>query len=161
VAAFCLQAGAEPARAAQPKAVLEGAMKSALRSKIVDAIGELDRPVTSRFEARRRAREAADNAEAVLRSEGYYAGEVEPTVTEFEPSMPVVSVALGRGFVFPSPRSFGSNCRRARGAKGGRSRHGVGGRAGRRAADVVDALRAACSAVQKRGYADVLRRPGK
>jgi len=55
--------------AAQPKATVEGAMKAALKTKLVEAIGETDRPISSRFEARRRAREAAESAEAVLRSE--------------------------------------------------------------------------------------------
>ena len=69
LAALCAQAAAGTATAAQAKAGVEGTMKAALRSKIVDAIGESDRPITSRFEARRRAREAADSAEAVLRSD--------------------------------------------------------------------------------------------
>jgi translocation and assembly module TamA len=45
-------------------------------------VGETDRPIENRFEARRRAREAAEDAIAVLRSEGYYAYDVEPDVGE-------------------------------------------------------------------------------
>ena len=61
------------ARAETPRATVEGQLDSNLREAIGRAIGETDKPVANRFEARRRARAAGEDAIAVLRSEGYYA----------------------------------------------------------------------------------------
>jgi hypothetical protein len=57
-------------------------MDARLRAAITSEIGESDRKVDNRFEARRRARDAAEAAAAVLRAEGYYAAVVEPDVGE-------------------------------------------------------------------------------
>lgn len=59
------------ADAAEPKAAVQGEMDPDLRATIQRVIGDSDRPIENRFEARRRARAAAEDAIAVLRSEGY------------------------------------------------------------------------------------------
>ena len=64
------------ARAEEPKATVQGVADEDLRDLIQTAIGTAERPAGSRFEARRRGREAAESATAVLRSEGFYASEV-------------------------------------------------------------------------------------
>lgn len=100
-AALCVF-GAGSARA-EPRADLTGDLGSDLRERIVRAIGEADRPVENRFQARRRARDAAEDAIAVLRSEGYYAYAVEAEVSETNPPRPVVSVVPGPRFVLADP----------------------------------------------------------
>ena len=157
LAAMCAQASAQFAVAAQPKAVVEGQMKPALKTKITEAVGETERPISSRFEARRRAREASESATAVLRSEGYYAGEADPTVSETDPPQAQVKVTQGKRFVIADPSiewvapEPQPKVRQAAQAVMGLA----DGQAGR-AADVLDAEGRIIAAVQKRGYADVV-----
>ncbi len=87
---------ATPALAAEPKAVIQGVEDRALREEIQRAVGETKSAPASRIDARRRAREAADTVEQVLRSEGYYDYSLEPDVGEGERPTPVVDVTLGR-----------------------------------------------------------------
>ncbi|MCW5759329.1 MAG: outer membrane protein assembly factor, partial [Phenylobacterium sp.] len=94
-AAIC--APAAMARA-EPKAQVQGEVDGDLRATIQAVIGETEKPIENRFEARRRAQTAAEDAIAVLRSEGYYANVVEPDVTEGEPPHPVVKVTPGPRF---------------------------------------------------------------
>src|SRR6185312_9355442 len=103
-AALCLQGLAAPAQAAEAKAQVEGALPPDLRAAVVRAIGDTDRPIENRFEARRRAREAAEDAITVLRSEGYYAYDVEPDVGEGDAPKALVKVAPGPRFVLGSAR---------------------------------------------------------
>jgi translocation and assembly module TamA len=90
--------------AAERKAVVEGVDDRALRLAVERAIGEARDPVEDRLEARRRAREAAENALALLRSEGYYAAVAEPDIGDGEQPQPIVRVTLGPRFVFAQPR---------------------------------------------------------
>ena len=76
-AALCAPA----AQGAEPRATVQGELDPELRAMVQRVIGETDRPIENRFEARRRARAAAEDAIATLRSEGYYAYRVEPEVT--------------------------------------------------------------------------------
>ena len=63
------------------------------------AIGETDRPIENRFEARRRARAAAEDAVSVLRSEGYYAYDVQPDVgAEDAAAAPACALSRDPGF---------------------------------------------------------------
>jgi translocation and assembly module TamA len=149
-----------PARAAQPRAGVEGDLDSTLKSEIVGAIGTADRPILNRFEARRRAREAAENAIAVLRSEGYYAYQVEPDVGEEDIPRPFVRIVPGPRFKFhdaviewldPAPTA------KARGA----AQTVIGLKDGQpgRAAEVLAAEGRIVAAVQKQGYADAQTAP--
>jgi translocation and assembly module TamA len=84
--------------AADPRAVIRGEVDGALREQLVRAIGEVEGPPANRFEARRRAKGAAEAAEALLRSEGYYQPVVEDIVEGEEAPTAIVSITVGRRF---------------------------------------------------------------
>lgn len=147
-------------QAAEPRAAVEGALSPDLRSEVIRAIGETDRPIENRFEARRRARESAANAAAVLRSEGYYAFQVDPDVGDGDAPKALVRVTPGPRFhltdvaltwIGPPPDATAAA---AALAALGLSRGQPG-----RAADVVSAEGRAVAAIQKRGYADAKAEP--
>ena len=79
--------------AAEPAASITGVEDRALREAIQRAMTESKAPPRSRSEARRRAREAGDDAVEVLRSQGYYAYVVEPDVSESDPPR---AILIGR-----------------------------------------------------------------
>ncbi|MET0271361.1 MAG: autotransporter assembly complex family protein [Phenylobacterium sp.] len=158
-AALCVQALAGVAQAA-PRATVEGTLDPTLRETIQRAIGETDRPVENRFEARRRARAAAEDAIAVLRSEGYYAYVVEPEVGEGDTPTPVVKVEPGPRFAIAAPKiDWMGEAPDAPVATAANEALKLADGAPGRAADVVGAEGRAVSAVQKRGYADVQAQP--
>ena len=157
-AAWCAQAAF--AQAAEPRAAVEGALSPDLRAAVVSAIGETDRPIENRFEARRRARQAAEDAIAVLRSEGYYANQVDAEVGEGDAPKALVKIVPGPRFVLAHPQVVwvgaapdAATEAAALGALG--LKPGEPGRA----ADVVSAEGRVVAAVQKRGYADVKADP--
>lgn len=88
---------------ADPRAQVRGQMDAELRAQIERAVGEVDDPPANRFEARRRARAAAEAAEALLRSEGYYQPVIEDVVEGEETPVAVVTVTPGRRFVIATP----------------------------------------------------------
>ena len=156
-AALCTPAAAA---AAEPKAVVQGEMDPDLRTAIQRVIGETDRPIENRFEARRRARAAAEDAIAALRSEGYYGYQVEPEVTEAEPPRPVVQITPGPRFI------VGASALEWRGAapdedSAAAARDAMALRPGApgRAVDVIAAEGRVVAAIQKRGYADAVAEP--
>jgi translocation and assembly module TamA len=154
-AAICVEACGAPALAAQPRAQIEGSLDPALRAAIVAAIGEADRPINNRFEARRRARDAAEAATSVLRSEGYYASEVTPAVGEGDTPTPRISITPGPRFLIANPKlewigAQPSDASRAAAEKRLDLKPGAPGRA----ADVVAAEGRIVSALQQNGYAD-------
>jgi translocation and assembly module TamA len=161
-AALCFQGIATPARAAaaEPKAQVDGELPADLRTEVSRAIGESDRPIENRFEARRRAREAAEDAITVLRSEGYYAYDVEPDVGEGDAPKALVKIAPGPRFVLgnahldwvgapPDPAAVAA-AEAAVALKPGQPG---------RAAEVVAAEGRVVAAIQKRGYADAKAQP--
>ena len=159
-AALFLQGLSTPAIAAQPKAQIQGTLAPELRTEIVRAVGDVDRPIENRFEARRRAREAAEAAITVLRSEGYYAYEVESDVGEGDAPKALVKVVPGPRFglgpariewIGPVPDAVSADAAKAALAL-------TSGQPGRAAA-VVAAEGRAVAAVQKRGYADAKTLP--
>lgn len=88
---------------ADPRAAVRGDLDDDLRERIVEAIGETDDPPDNRAQARRRAVAAAEDAVAVLRSEGYYASVVEEDVEGEDPPLAVVTVTPGPRFTIISP----------------------------------------------------------
>lgn len=156
-AALCVHG---EALAATPKALLEGELDSALRAAIVRAIGETERPAASRFDARRRAREAGEAAEAVLRSEGYYAASIETDVQDGEPAQAVVRVTPGAIFRIrdPAVEWVGTAPPEATRSRAVDALDLVAGAPGR-AADVIAAEGRAVASVQKQGFADVAPAP--
>lgn len=159
-AALLAQAGADGAWAETPKASLEGDLPSKLRAALSEAIGQTDRPIDNRFEARRRAREAASDAVAVLRSEAYYGAEVTPEVGEGDTPQPVVRVETGRRFVIADPEiSWRGEAPPATVQAAAEAVMGLANGQAGRAADVVGAEGRIVAAVQKRGFADVVAEP--
>lgn len=148
------------AQAAEPKATLQGEMDGELRTTIQRVIGESDRPIENRFEARRRARAAAEDAIAALRSEGYYAYRVEPDVSESDPPKPIVHVETGPRFTIGDTRV------EWRGAPPDAPSQAAAQTAGAlpvgspgRAVQVIAAEGRIVAAIQKRGYADAVAEP--
>lgn len=159
MAAFMAAAAAQ-AYADEPSATITGVEDRALREAIQRVLSESDAPPASRAEARRRARSAAEDVVAVLRSEGYYAYVVDPDVTETDPPRGTVRVIPGPLFVIAEPsidwageapdegvreRAF-SVLQLTPGAAG-------------RAADIIGAEGRAVAQVQKLGYADAMADP--
>ncbi len=89
---------ATPSRAAdhpEKKALVQGIENRTLREELERAIGESLNPAQSRIEARRRARDAQDSAELLLRSEGFYDYAIETDITEGDHPQGIVRITLG------------------------------------------------------------------
>jgi translocation and assembly module TamA len=159
-AALCAQAIATAAAAAEPRAQLEGQLEPDLRAAVVKAIGDTDKPADNRFEARRRAHDAAEDAIAVLRSEGYYAYEVEPDIGEGDAAKPIVRVKPGARFLLGPARVdwVGNPPDQASAAAAVLALALPPGAPGR-AAEVVSAEGRVVAALQKLGYADAKAEP--
>jgi translocation and assembly module TamA len=151
---------ATPALADVPKATIKGEMPGELKTAIEKAVGDSKTPVDSRLEARRRARDAAESAVAVLRSEGYYDSEVFPDIGEGDKPQAIVTVEPGPRFHIahpqvtwvgppPSPEvvRIGETAMKLKDGDPGR------------AAEVVAAEGRVIAAVEKRGYADAAIEP--
>ena len=105
VAVFAIvEARAGTAKADEPKASVEGVQDKALRQAIERYIGVSKRPSRSRFEARRRAEEAADDAVVVMRSEGYYDYAITPDVSAGDSPKPLLKIEPGQRFVIADPK---------------------------------------------------------
>ncbi len=146
--------------AAEPRAQLEGELDPDLRAAIQRAVGETSDKIETRFEARRRARAAAEDAIAVLRSEGYYAYVVEPDVSEADPPTPLVRITPGPRFALGSPaiqwQGAAPDAETETAAKQALElRPGSPGRA----AEVVAAEGRIMATLQDRGYADAAAEP--
>ncbi len=102
LAGLVLGWSASPALA-DPRAQVRGQMDAELRAQIERAVGEVDAPPSNRFEARRRARAAAEAAEALLRSEGYYQPVIQDVVEGEEAPVAVIDVTPGRRFLIATP----------------------------------------------------------
>lgn len=148
------------ARAESPRAAVEGDISASLRTAIVNAIGETERPIANRFEARRRAVAAGESAIAVLRSEGYYGHQVEPDVSDTEPPVAIVRIKPGPRFTFTDPQiDWIEPAPLPEVQQAGEAVLGLATGAPGRAIDVVNAEGRIVAAVQKRGYADVTPAP--
>ncbi|MGZ6017936.1 MAG: autotransporter assembly complex protein TamA [Phenylobacterium sp.] len=159
-AALCFQGLPSPAMAAEPKAQVEGELTPDLRAADVRAVGDTDRPIENRFEARRRARDAAEDAIAVLRSEGYYAYDVQPDVGEGDAPKAIVKIAPGPRFLLGPARIdwIGAQPDAAAVAAATSAMALTPGAPGR-AADVVAAEGRGGAAGPNRGDADVKAQP--
>ncbi|WP_394763428.1 autotransporter assembly complex family protein [Phenylobacterium sp.] len=159
-AALLVQGLSTPAAAAEPKAQIEGALPADLRAAVARAVGDTDRPIENRFEARRRAREAAEDAITVLRAEGYYAYDVEPDVGEGDAPKALVKIAPGPRFKLgPARIDWIGPPPDAAAAEAANTAMALPPGQPGRAADVVAAEGRAVAAIQKRGYADVKTEP--
>lgn len=160
VAASAVICGPAAAEHAEPRAVIKGDLDPELRTAIERVVGDTDRPIENRFEARRRARAAAEDAIAVLRSEGYYGYAVEPDISEGDPPQPLVQITPGRRFVLgPAGIAWQGEEPDAASADAARTAIALTPGAPGRAGDVVAAEGRIVAAMQSRGYADVAAQP--
>jgi translocation and assembly module TamA len=90
---------ATSAAAVERKAQVTGISDRALVAALERAVGDEPGPPANRLDARRRAQSAAEGAEALLRSEGYYDAEITPDVGEGERPKAILRITLG-------PRTF-------------------------------------------------------
>ena len=158
IAAALVAAG--HANAAEPAASITGVEDRALREAIQRAMTESKAPPRSRSEARRRARDAGDDAVQVLRSEGYYAYVVEPDVSESDPPRAILKITPGPVFVIADPQLAWSGTPPDDGVV--QRAHDVirltPGEPGR-SAEVLAAEGRVVSQVQQLGYADATAEP--
>lgn len=153
-------AALQAARADEPRAVIEGVEDRALREAIVTAVGRAETPPASRFEARRRARDAGENAISVLRSEGYYGHDVEADLAEGDRLQAVVRVTPGQIFTFADPKVTWVETPPADDvAEAANKAMGLNTGAPGRSADVLGAEGRILATIQKRGYADAQAQP--
>lgn len=135
-------------------------MSGELKATIQKVIGVTDRPVENRFEARRRARAAAEDAIAVLRSEGYYAYRVEPDVGESDPPLPIVQISPGPQFRLKMPTLSWEGAAPDQDVMSvATSALELVPGAPARAVDILGAEGRVLAAIQKRGYADAEAAP--
>lgn len=140
--------------------MIQGELDGDLRTAIETVVGETDRPIDNRFEARRRARAAAEDAIAVLRSEGYYAYDVAPDVSEADPPRPLVQIKPGRRFVLGSAAiDWRGEQPDGDSASAARAAIDLTPGAPGRASDVVAAEGRIVATMQARGYADAVSEP--
>jgi translocation and assembly module TamA len=132
----------------------------ALRAAIERAVGDQRAAPDNRLEARRRARDAADNAEALLRSEAYYASVIEPDIGEGDKPVPFIKVTPGPRFLFADPKIDWIAPEPGAPAKAAslEALDLVPGAPGR-AADVLNAEGRAVAALQFYGHADAVAQP--
>ncbi|OJU08503.1 MAG: hypothetical protein BGN86_03160 [Caulobacterales bacterium 68-7] len=148
------------ARAAEPRATVEGVNDTALHDLIVQAIGEVPAAAPSRFEARRRATAAGDNAIAVLRSEGYYAYTVTPDLNDGDPPRPVVRIETGPRFDIADPHIDWVGAAPAlEGVTAANAAIALPNGTPGRAAAVLAAEGRVVARLQEQGYADVRAEP--
>ncbi len=91
------------ALADEPRAEVRGDLDGDLRERVVRAVGEVRSSPENRFQARRNARQAAENAEAVLRSEGYYQAVIEADVEGDDQPRAIIIVTPGPRFALTRP----------------------------------------------------------
>lgn len=155
--AFGLSAGQVMA---DPKARVRGILDEGLRSRIVEVIGEVDSPPESRFEARRHARSAAEAAEALLRSEGYYQAQIEDVVEGEDQPIAVIVIDPGRRFEIANPSVIWTDETPLPGIESEvRSEIGLDAGAPGRAVDVIAAEGRIVAGLTRRGYADARAEP--
>ncbi|MBO9708112.1 MAG: outer membrane protein assembly factor [Caulobacter sp.] len=148
------------ANAEEPAATITGVDDRSLREAIQRAMTPTKTAPRSRSEARHRAREAGDDAVAVLRAEGYYAYVVEPDVSEDNPPRALLKITPGPIFVIADPRLTWDGAEPDEGvvkqAEGAiKLTPGAPGRA----VDVLAAEGRVVAQVQKLGYADAVAEP--
>jgi translocation and assembly module TamA len=145
---------------AATNASVEGVSDNGLRAELEAAIGEARAAPRSVLEARRRANQAADDAQALLRSEGYYDASVEPDVAEGPVPRSLVRVTPGTRFRLSTasidwaPPAPGAPAQAA--ALGALA---LKPGAPARAADILAAEGRAIAVLEKRGYADAAIQP--
>jgi translocation and assembly module TamA len=141
----------------EPRAQLQGVEDKSLRQAISAYLGTSKRPAQTRFEARRRAEEAADDAVTVLRSEGYYDYAIAPDITDDAKPRPLLRIDPGPRSTLAAPTisyvdAAPSPAVQADAQKAIQLKEG----APAQAAEVLAAEGRIVAALQKDGYADAV-----
>jgi translocation and assembly module TamA len=143
-----------------PRAQVEGVADKALRLAIERAVGEAEGQPTNRIEARRRARQAADSATALLRSEGYYDAEVTPDIGEGEHPKGVLKINTGPRTLFaPAEVEWVGDKPDDKSIEAAQAAMKLKPGDPARAADVLAAEGRVVAALQQQGYADAKATP--
>lgn len=143
------------AHAQEPAASLRGLPDGDAFALARSAVGEVEGPPASLFDARRRAQKAASRVLAALRSEGYYAARVEARAEPGEPAKAIVEVEPGVRFKFADARLvFDGAAPAPEAAAAARDALGLRTDAPARAEDVLAAERRAVAALAGAGYPD-------
>ncbi len=146
--------------AATSKALVQGELSGGLRQQIIQAVGETAAAPESVLVARQRAREAAADALALLRSEGYYEPQVVPDVLTETPPRAVIQVMPGPRFRFSAPKlAWEGQPPAANYARIILKEMQIMTGSPARAQDVLDAEGRIIGALQQHGYADAEARP--
>ena len=149
-----------PAQAAEHKALIRGVADRSLLQAIERAVGDVRKAPTTRLEARRLAREAAESAQALLRSEGYYDARVTPEVSAGDAPRAQVTVAPGpRSQVVAAAIDYAGAPPDAAAQAAAKRALALPKGAPGRAADVIAAEGRAVAALSEAGYADASARP--
>lgn len=156
---LALALGAVPALA-DPRAQVRGDLTDELRAQIVRAVGEVEGAPGNRFEARRRAQGAAEAAEALLRSEGYYQPEIVADVEGEGQAIAFITVAPGPRFELADPAiNWGDAPPEDQVVQAAEAAIQLEAGAPGRAADVIAAEGRVIAAVSRRGYPDAVAQP--
>jgi translocation and assembly module TamA len=160
VVLICLAAFPAFPAVAEPTAALRGDLDKTLRSQIARAVGEVKTSPQSRVEARRRARQAAADATALLRSEGYYESDVSAAVSDVDPPRASVTVIPGPRFAIAAPAiDWVGDAPTVAAADKARAALALKSGAPGRAEDILAAEARAVATVIKQGYADAQADP--
>jgi len=144
----------------EPRAALQGEMEKPVRTEIERAIGAAKGAPGSRVDARRRAREAAQAAIAVLRSEGYYDYQVEPAIGEGDTPAAIVRVTAGpRTLLGPTTVVWNGAPPDAASTTAAVKTLDLAPGAPARAGAVIAAEGRVVAVLRERGYADAAIRP--
>lgn len=145
---------------AQQKAQIRGEVDNGLREMLERAVGEADGAPQSRFEARRRARSAAEAAQALLRSEGYYQPTVEDIVDGEDTPIAAISVDPGRRFLLTEPTiRWTDPAPDAESAADARAAIGLKAGDPGRAVEVIAGEGRIVASLTRDGYADAVAEP--
>ena len=148
------------AQAAEKKALVQGVDNRALRDELERAIGDSREPAQTRIEARRRARDAQDSAEQLLRSEGFYDYAIETDISDGERPQGIVRITLGpRTHFGPINIDWQATPPDEDSIKAAFEAMDIRTGASARAGDVVEAQANIVASLQGRGYADARADP--
>lgn len=149
-----------PAQAAEKRALIQGVSDRALGTLLDRAVGEEKQPATSRIDARRRARKAAETIVSVLRSEGYYDYTVDPDIGEGDRPQAIVKVDPGPRYALTLPAiDWVGDTPIATAQDASRAATLIKPGDPGRSADVVGAEGRIVAALQQNGYADAKTTP--
>lgn len=147
---------------ALPRANIIAQVDRELLEKLKDAVGEVDSPAQSAFEARSRAALAKEYAEELLRAEGYYQSNITIDVSEGDNPKAIIKVETGPLFIIEEPKiSWQNTPPNDTTLKAVNSALQLKPNAAAKAQDIIDIEAKILGAVLSRGYANAVTLPKK